>query len=199
MKYFVCAVIGYLLGCFNTAYIVSKAKGFDIRTKGTGNAGASNIKLNLGWGYAVFTALTDIFKGFAAVWLARYLYPDNTVCQYLAGAMAVVGHIFPFFMGFRGGKGYAAYTGMMLGADWRIGVAVIIFGVIATLVINYIAVSTIITVILVLIYHVYIGAEIPVIIIVAALAVLIIWKHRTNIKKIINHEEVGLRDANGKL
>ncbi|MBR0385056.1 MAG: glycerol-3-phosphate acyltransferase, partial [Erysipelotrichaceae bacterium] len=157
MKYVISIVIGYLLGCINNAYLISKVKGFDIREKGTHNAGASNMKLQLGWGYGVLTALLDIAKGTVAVFLARYLYPDTSVCWFAAGAMAVMGHIFPFYMNFKGGKGYATYVGFMLGIDWRVGVACIIYGVIATLVINYIAISTITTVIAVPFWFLYRG------------------------------------------
>lgn len=198
MKYLICAVIGYLLGCFNTAFFISKAKGFDIRDKGTGNAGASNIKLSLGWGYAVLTALCDIFKAFAAVLIARYLYPDDAFVQCLAGCMAVVGHIFPFYMHFRGGKGYACYAGMLLGLNWKLALAAMAFGIIVTLVTDYIAIATISTVVLIPLHFAMNDAPLESVLVLCAVALLVIFKHRTNIKKIISHEEIGLRKSGKK-
>ena len=96
MEYFVTAIISYLLGTINAAYFIGKAHGFDIRERGSHNAGASNIKVNFGWGAAAFTCLCDMFKAIVAVKLCTYLYPDNEIIPFLAGAMAVIGHIFPF-------------------------------------------------------------------------------------------------------
>lgn len=196
MEYLACAAIGYALGCINFAYIISKIKGFDIREKGSGNAGASNITISLGWGYGVLTAVMDILKSTAAVLICKKLFPDNPVAPFLAGTCAVLGHIFPFYMKFKGGKGFASYMGMVLAINWKLCLAMAITTVILTLVTNYIAVATLAVVTIVPIYFIYIGADVPIIVILVLLAAVIYFKHRINIKRIINGEEIKLRDSN---
>lgn len=111
-------LIGYFIGCFNLAYLVAKLRGFDIRTKGSNNPGASNAAITLGAKWGVLVALVDILKSAVAVWLVEALFGD-TVCGTLAGVCAVMGHMYPFWLKFKGGKGFATFAGMALGMDWR--------------------------------------------------------------------------------
>ena len=108
MKYLITAIISYLLGSINTAYLFGKAHGMDIREKGSKNAGASNVKVNFGWAAGIFTGLCDMAKAIIAMKLCGHLYPDSEIIPYLAGAMTIVGHIFPVYMGVKGGKGVAS-------------------------------------------------------------------------------------------
>lgn len=193
MSYALSFIIGYLLGCFNTAYFISKTKGFDIRETGSGNAGASNIKISLGWKFGILTALTDILKAYIAVKLCQYLFPNDELIGFIGGAAAVLGHIFPFYLKFKGGKGYACYTGMLLAINYKLALIMMAYGVITTLVTNYIALATISTSYIVLIYYIYIKAPIGIIIILLILAIVITYKHLINIKRIIRKEEIGLR------
>ena len=192
-EYLLTILIGYALGCFNTAYFISKAKGFDIRDTGSGNAGASNIKIALGWKYGILTALTDILKSAAAVYICSRLFPDNQIVPFLAGAMAVVGHIFPFYMNFKGGKGYASYFGMILAVNWKLALALAVLGVMITLISNYIALATLSTVVVTPAYYFFLHASIYIIVILLILAALMFYKHRINIQRIIRPEEIGLR------
>ena len=192
MNYILCAVLGYCLGCFSTAYFMGRIHGFDIRDKGSGNAGASNVQIALGWKAGVITALVDILKGFAAAMIAEKLFPDMSLAPYIAGSMAVIGHIFPFYLGFKGGKGYATYVGMIFGLDWRLGIACVIWGVIITLVTGYTFFGTLTTVILVPICLWILKAETAAIILLAVLGVLMFYKHKINIQRLIRHEEISL-------
>ena len=120
---FLSMLIGYLLGCIQSAYILGRLAGkIDIREHGSGNAGASNITSTLGLKFGVIVGLVDILKGFFAVQIVRWIYPGNLELAYLAGLMAIVGHMFPFFLKFRGGKGVATLAGMMFGVNWKLGV-----------------------------------------------------------------------------
>ena len=98
------ALIGYGFGNINPAYIISRIKGFDIRQRGSGNAGASNVALTIGKKAAVLTALFDIFKSAAANVIVYKLFPELPCSHILGGAFCILGHIFPVIMGFRGGK-----------------------------------------------------------------------------------------------
>ena len=102
------AALGYLLGCSNMALYLAKLKGVDIRAGGTGNPGASNAMVLMGWWAGVITAFHDIGKSALAVVIARLLFPDSAYAGLTAGFFAVVGHMFPVFMRFRGGNGLAA-------------------------------------------------------------------------------------------
>lgn len=142
----VSALGGYLIGNFNLAYIVAKAKGFDIRSRGSNNPGASNAAITMGWKMGVVVALADILKAALAVILFRAIF-DSGFAGMWAGVAAVMGHMYPFWMKFKGGKGFASFAGMALGMDWRyfaiIGAAVIL----VTLLSDYIVVGTLTAVI----------------------------------------------------
>ena len=198
MNYLYTCIISYLLGSFNTAYFISKAHGFDIRDRGSNNAGASNIKINLGWGAAVATGLGDMAKTIIAIKLCSYLFPEDPVIPFLAGAMSIVGHIFPFYMNFRGGKGFASYIAMLLALNWKLALLIMALTVIVTFVTNYIAVATLCTVTITPIYYIYKKADLGIIIVLIALALLIYYKHSINIRRIMNHEEIGFRDKTKK-
>ena len=195
MNYLICIIIGYFFGCINFAYIISKIKGFDIREKGSGNACASNVTIALGWGYGALTAILDILKGFLAVTVCRNLFPDLIVAPYLAGACAVVGHIFPFYMHFKGGKGFASYMGMLLAFSWKLALAMAVVTIVVTLITNYISLATLSVSVITPAYYLYKGLEMLPLLILVALMLLIIYKHKINIQRIINHEEIGLRDS----
>jgi len=132
MNIILAIIIGYLLGNINASYILGKLfKSIDIREKGTANAGASNAVIVMGWKYGIATFLIDALKAAVAVWIVKYITNGNTNLAVLAGVMAMVGHIYPAFMNFKGGKGIASILGMMLGLNWFIALvlyATIVFG-----------------------------------------------------------------------
>lgn len=106
-------IIGYIIGAISPSYFLGKLlKGIDIRKHGDGNAGTTNTKKVLGWGPAIITAIYDLSKGLIAMLIAYYLGAD-TLIIYLAGFSAVIGHIFPFYLGFKGGQGAATAVGIL--------------------------------------------------------------------------------------
>jgi len=140
-------LIGYLFGCFQTSYFISKmVSQKDIREIGSGNAGASNVTSELGWKYGILTGFADVIKAYIPAQIVLYIFPGAYQpfdLMALAGTGAVLGHIYPFFMDFRGGKGVACYIGMLLAIDWQIGVIVIICLVLLTIITDYVAVGSI--------------------------------------------------------
>ena len=187
-------VMGYLLGCIQTAYIVGRRFGrIDIREHGSSNAGASNITQVMGWKYGVLTAVVDILKAVLAVIIARLLFPDSDIHVFVAGVLAVIGHIFPVFLKFRGGKGAASLIGMMLAFDFRIGLVIIAAIVILAIIVDYIAIGTIAMYALIPVLTYILDYPIACTVIGALLAVIGILKHRINIRRILKHEEKGLR------
>ena len=125
MSYLLAILGGYLLGCSNMALYLSKIKKVDIRSGGSGNLGASNAVILMGWGAGVLTAVHDIGKAFLAVFLAKVFFPEMEHIGAVAGVSCVLGHIYPFYLKFRGGKGFASYLGMTIGLNWKIALAAI--------------------------------------------------------------------------
>lgn len=193
MNYIICILIGYILGNINAAYIISKLKGFDIRTKGSKNAGASNATIIMGWRIGIIVAIVDILKSFLAVFIVKSLFPNLELAAIIAGTSCVIGHIFPMHMRFRGGKGLASYIGMILAIDWRVFIVVGLVIIFVTVISNYIALATLTTVTIYPIYLYFIKEDIISLILLVIVAIIMYYKHISNIKRIISGKEVGLR------
>ena len=197
MKYVICILIGYFFGCINFAYIIGRLKGFDIRNTGSGNAGVSNVTVALGWKLGIITAALDILKGYLAALVCATIFPDFPLGLYIGGASAVIGHIFPFYMQFKGGKGFASYIGFSMAIDWRITIIICILTIVITIVTDYIALATISSTFVMpgylLVNHRWWYGQLAILVL---LMIVMIYKHRINIKRIVNHEEIGLRHVN---
>ena len=134
----ICLVIGYLCGCFSTGYFVGKANNVDIRSKGSGNSGATNALRTMGVAAGILTLLGDVLKAVVPICILRFCFSDIQPCwEFYALALGlgvILGHNYPFYLHFKGGKGIASMGGVILAiTDWRITiVALIIFiGVVA--------------------------------------------------------------------
>ena len=133
MERVICLIIGYVFGLFQTAFIYGKAHGIDIREHGSGNSGITNALRVLGTKAGIIVFLGDCLKCIAAVWIARLIFggshpEESYLLSIYAGAGAILGHNFPFYMSFRGGKGIAATAGLILSFHpYFIPVACILF------------------------------------------------------------------------
>ena len=184
-------LIGYLFGCIQSAFILGRLFGkIDIRDHGSGNAGASNITSTLGLKFGVVVGLVDISKGFFAVLVVKWIYPENPDLAYLAGLMAIIGHIFPFYMKFRGGKGVATLAGMMFGVNWKMGVLFLLLVALPALITDYIVSGSFSTFIALPIVTYIMGYPTLYILISLGLTVLCFYLHRANIQRIIAKEEL---------
>lgn len=140
-------VIGYALGNIQAAYIFGKIfYKVDIRTLGHGNAGTSNALSSVGVKLGAAVAIVDVLKGLLAVLITQWLFKATLSTQplllYISGVSAMLGHIFPFYMHFKGGKGTATYLGAMLAMSPMLGVISIVFLLLLTYITDYIALST---------------------------------------------------------
>lgn len=185
---------GYLLGCSSMAYYVSRWKKVNLSTNGSGNLGASNTTILLGWRMGILVALHDIFKGAAAVLLAKWLLPDLTYAPVVAGCACVMGHMYPFYLKGKGGKGFASYMGMLLALDWRLGLALIGVSLLVTFLSDYIVVGTLTTVVVGPVWIGFTQSWVSADIMLAVTAV-IFYKHRENLHRILRGSEVGLRST----
>ncbi len=195
MSYIIAALLGYLLGCSNMAWYLAKARGVDLRSGGSGNPGASNATILMGWRAGVAVGLHDIGKALIAVILVRLLFPNRSFVAETAGVACVLGHIFPVFLKFRGGKGFASFIGMMVALNWKAALIILVGVVVITVVTDYIVCGTTWAVLILPAWTAYsTHAWIPVGILCIATAV-ILFKHRENYLRIFRRTEIGLRST----
>lgn len=194
MKYILVILIGYLLGCSNMAWYLAKAAKADLRSGGSGNLGASNTVLLLGWKAGILTALHDIAKASLAVLIAKWLFPQLEYAGAAAGVACVLGHIFPFYLKFRGGKGFASYFGMTLALNWKLALAVGIAIIAVTLITDYIVCGTLTTIVSVPLYIGLTHGWLMALILFIATGV-ILYKHRENYPRMLNGTEFSVRRA----
>ena len=195
MSYALSILLGYLLGSSSMAYYLGRIKHQDVRKVGTGNLGASNTAVVFGWGAAVLVAVHDIGKAVIAVLLAKHLFPGAEYAGAAAGVAAVLGHIYPFYLNFKGGKGLASYFGLVLALNWKLAILVAVVLVAVTVITDFISLAAICTVILVPIYAWLVLGSAPMALILAVGSAVMLLKHRENILRIIRKEEIGLRST----
>lgn len=210
------ALFAYLLGSINTSIILSKSiYGSDIRTSGSGNAGATNMLRTHGKGMAIATLICDILKGTIAVVLAACIEaairpsaadiallsaPElflSKNLKYIAGVFVALGHDFPVFFGFRGGKGVATSLGVALSLDWQVGLIVCAAALVIMICSRYVSLGSVtaagIYPFILFTYLLASGADIEdslgYILMSLILAALLIGKHHSNIKKLMNGTE----------
>jgi glycerol-3-phosphate acyltransferase PlsY len=150
MERVICLIIGYLFGLFQTGYIFGKMHHMDIRNYGSGNSGATNTLRVMGKKAALIVFLGDAFKMIFACLLTRVLFrgqPDMIYVYLLYTAFGVIlGHNFPFYMGFKGGKGIAATAGLLAATDWRIMLICLVVFVLTVAVTRYVSLGSILVV-----------------------------------------------------
>ena len=196
MKLLLLVIIGYLIGSIQPAYLIGKYVGkMDIRNHGSTNAGASNITTIMGWKYGIITGLFDILKALIPVLIVKDLYSNPDYICFFVGFSIIIGHIFPFHMNFKGGKGTASFIGMMFGINLIIGLIIALTIVIVTIVTNYIAIGTIAMITLAPILLFIYNFSVVCILICITFSLLSSYKHFPNVKRIMKHEETGLRST----
>lgn len=184
-------LIGYLIGCIQTAYIVGKlAKGVDLREHGSGNLGTTNALRVMGKKLGLITFIGDFGKAILAFMLVKYLFDSGDLGGLYAGFGAVLGHNYPFYLKFKGGKGIAVTGGVMMCVN-PIATLIIIAGlVVIVLITKYVSLGSIIAMLAMAIWGiVQYNSNIEMMLLIIALAVIAIIKHRANIKRLLNGTE----------
>ena len=163
MERIICVLIGYAFGLFQTGYIYGKLHHIDIRKQGSGNAGTTNALRTLGWKAGLITLLGDAFKCVFAVLAVRVIFQNShgdilPLLSMYAGMGAVLGHNYPFYMKFKGGKGIAATAGLLLSTTewWMVLICLVVFIVIVA-VTRYVSVGSLAVVIIYLLEIIYMG------------------------------------------
>jgi len=193
--YVLVGLVSYLAGSISFAIIFSKKfAGFDVREKGSNNAGTTNVLRTVGKRAAILTLICDILKGVIAILfaiLANKIWKDANLeaLKYLAGLMAIIGHTFPIYYGFKGGKGVATSLGVILMTDTQIGIICLVFALIIMIATRWVSLGSIMAAILFPILTVFMVDNNYAKIISILIALLVIFNHRTNIKRLKNGTE----------
>lgn len=182
-------IASYFIGCINGAYIFSKSiKKEDIRTYGSGNAGATNALRTYGFYSGLLVFLIDFFKGMLAVGIC-YIFKQSSFIILISALACVAGHNWPIFMGFRGGKGVSASAGILVMVDYRLALMAILIGLILALITRMVSVGSLTALTLSAVFFIVFKVDIFYIILSCILCILSIYQHRLNIKRIINGNE----------
>lgn len=194
--YIIISVIAYFIGSISFSVIFSrKFAGFDVRDKGSKNAGTTNVLRTVGKKVAALTLVCDILKGVISIVIAIiagkiWTDVDMEILKYLAGFFAILGHTFPIFFEFRGGKGVATALGVLITLNWKIGLICLIFALIIIAFTRMVSVGSILSAVLYPILTVFMGeASFGAVIMSILIALFIIFNHRENLKRIKNGTE----------
>lgn len=196
-RYIIVGIIGYLFGCLQWSYILTKIiKKKDIRLLGMGNPGASNTVTVFGWKMGATVAILDILKATVSILLIRYIFKNIEMSAiYLNGFAVILGHNYPFFMGFKGGKGTASTVGMLFGINYKLGLFSILLVLVITIVTDYIVLGTMALVFFLIIITAHLGYDTLSLLLAILIGAQSIYKHRENFKRIISGGEIGLRST----
>ncbi len=197
--YIIVAIIAYLLGSISFSVIISKKMaGFDVREKGSGNAGSTNVLRTVGKKAAILTLICDCLKGVVSILIAYILGKvvsdlDKNLLIQLAGIFVVLGHTFPIFFKFKGGKGVATSLGVLLMVNWQIGLICLVFALILMALTRFVSLGSVAAAILFPVLTIFIHTNYLVagnyIIFGILLAILVIFNHRSNVKRLLEGKE----------
>ena len=199
------AIIAYLIGSISFSVIISKKMaGFDVREKGSGNAGSTNMLRSVGKKAAAITLICDVLKGVVAIILAIILgniFKDSNkeLLLQIAGVAVVLGHTFPIFFGFKGGKGVATSLGILLMSNWQIGLICLVFALVLMILTRMVSLGSCMAAILFPVLTLFINEHYTVLtegksgnvyfIYSVIMAIIVLYNHRSNIKRILNGTE----------
>ena len=195
------AIIAYLIGSVNFSVILSKKMaGFDVREKGSGNAGTTNMLRSVGKKAAALTLICDILKGVVAILIAMFIgwafkVENQALLVQIAGIAVVLGHTFPIFFGFKGGKGVATSLGILIMSNWQIGLICLVFGVLLIALTRMVSLGSCAAAVLFPVLTLFITDNYIVsqgsgyLIYSIILAVIVLFNHRSNIKRIMAGKE----------
>ena len=203
--YIIMAIIAYLIGSVNFSILISKKKaGFDIREKGSGNAGTTNMLRSVGKGAALITLILDILKGVVTVLIAIFysfiLYKafdvnlNSALLVQIAGIFVILGHTFPIYFGFKGGKGVATTLGILLVTNWHVGLICLVFALVLIVITKMVSVGALGAAILFPVLTIF-SDQISFIkpgsyiIYSIVIAIIVCYNHRTNIQRLLNGTE----------
>lgn len=194
MNILICILMGYLLGSLNPAAFISKVKKTNLRDEGTGNLGATNTMIVFGKGFGALVMAFDIAKAFCVVKLAQLLFPAVPIAGIVTGGAAVAGHVWPFYMKFKGGKGLASFGGMILALDPKLFLFLLAIACASMVIFNYTVAMPFSAAILFPVLYGLRTADALAFTLATLISALIIGKHFGNFKKALRDDDVRIRE-----
>lgn len=187
-KIIIVSVLSYIIGNISASYLIAKyAAGIDIRKYGSGNAGATNVLRTLGKKAGVAAFLGDALKGVIAVVLGRLIAGEDG--QIFAGLFVVIGHNWPIFLNFKGGKGIATTIGVMTAINPYIVAAIVPIGIVIIIITKYVSLASIMGMIIFPITMLFTHQQVKLVLFSFILSIMALYRHRTNIKKLMEGTE----------
>ena len=181
--------LAYLLGSISTAILVCKLLGLsDPRTGGSGNPGTTNVMRLHGKTAAFLTLTGDVFKGIIPVLLAKVIVGSEFIIA-LSGFAAFLGHIFPIYFKFRGGKGVATLIGILLATHWLLGLAYVITWILTAAIFRYSSLAALIATLSIPFYTYFLEQNFQYTVSFSMIAVILFWRHKSNIHNLLNNKE----------
>lgn len=190
MEIILCVLIGYLIGSLNPSYIIAKINGFDIRKRGSQNAGASNAVILFGKSIGITCAILDILKPCIAMLITGLICNNYKYRFALTCCACIIGHVLPFYMHFKGGKGLACLGGTILLFDYRVFLIMLVIELAIALITNYICMVPITASVAFPIIYFIMTKDAVSTAILAVTCILILYKHIINIKRIFSGDEM---------
>ncbi len=189
-------IIGYAFGCFQTAYILGKTvKGVDVRNFGSGNLGTTNAFRVLGKKLGLITFASDVLKAVVAFFIARAIYDDSQIAGIYAGLGVVMGHNWPFYLNFKGGKGVAVTSGILLCINPLASIIITGSMLILIFITKYVSLGSILGMLVMIAYSIVrYRANTEMLILIIIIGAISIFKHRENIKRLIKGKENRIED-----
>ncbi len=198
--YIIIAIIAYAIGSVSFSVIFSKKiAGFDVREKGSGNAGSTNVLRTVGKKAAALTLVCDILKGIVAILIAVIIGNivndiDKALLVQIASIAVVIGHTFPIFFGFKGGKGVATSLGVLLLINWQIGLICLVFALVIMALTRMVSAGSVLAAVLFPVLTLFVGHDYYIVagnyfIFSVIMALIVAFNHRTNISRILNGTE----------
>lgn len=194
MKYFICILLAYLIGSLSPSALIARIKHKNLKKEGTGNLGATNTTLVFGKALGFLVMVLDIFKGFLAVKISTWIVPEVEWFAMLVGFFAIIGHCFPFYLRFKGGKGLAAFGGVILAYNPLFFLFVLITGVVFVLIANSGVVLTYYAAVLFPVYVAVTSKSIPTVAVCVAVSLFMMIIFIPNLKKAIKGQDHKSRD-----
>ena len=202
------AVVGYLLGSLNTSLIISRFYGTDVRKHGSGNAGMTNTLRTLGKSAAALVIIGDVLKGLLACWLGSEIVGSTTgyrgefinknTGMLLGGLFAVIGHNWPVFFRFRGGKGALTSVTVIYYIDWRIGLIVTALFIVIVALTRYVSLGTLVGAVSLVVLMPLFNKDRMTVVFSLLFVLLVIFRHRANIKRLAAGNEARLGERHSK-
>lgn len=195
LPYFFCSLAAYLAGTVNFAWLIARSRGIDIRAAGSGNPGTTNAGRVMGLSTGVLVFVGDVLKSAAMVFAARFLFTDSPCIGAVTALACVLGHMYPFYLDFQGGKGIAVLLGAALGTDLQVFILLLLVIAAVAVLSDYLFLGNLAAVAGFWLWTFFSGGKPMELLLLGIAVALSFWRHRGNFSRLFAGKEKGLRTS----